>query len=579
MGNNQTFSALQAVIADIENHESITLYRDVGGIGDAVMIIGAITGLRRKFGNKIKIVMATIPFVSPVFYNNPMIDWIIDSSQFDKKVNGTVELGSGVDICRHIFEKAGSTFYTLSHPCPCSAYEVINEPLPTRNTNILKSRQELFAEACGVQFQRGDCKIFLTKEELAISKDTVKLDRYVTMHMQSSEKARNLPKSHVKTIGQLLSSRLGIGVVLLSNNPKLIHEKRQENGSIISIINAPLRQVINIIANSEMLIGIDSMGVHVAGALDIPVYGIFGPTDPEMRLDGYFNTTWHDGYNKCKRKPCWYHPCFLNCCMNAIKIPDLVDDIVWQYDMNKLIQNTEIKNKSQNMEIKSIENREVTERKEHKDDPIRLNYTGLFTNYGDTLEDGTKIDHGKLWEYLSRYRMLLKLANISDINGKCIINENSVKYDTALELGCDWGHCFEAIQSGFKKVYGVEVMQSAVDRGIGYGRNIKHGLMEIIPYENSFFDIVISNHVLEHSTNINKTIQEIKRVTKSNGWGLHTLPLDLDGSKLATGGFHCVNLSHQEFLSLFADNGFKIINSFYLWNHDKEDFTIITRKS
>jgi ubiquinone/menaquinone biosynthesis C-methylase UbiE len=228
--------------------------------------------------------------------------------------------------------------------------------------------------------------------------------------------------------------------------------------------------------------------------------------------------------------------------------------------------------------ISEIEEREVYERKEHKDDKIVLNYTGIFKDFGDTLEDGTIIDHGRLWEFLTRYRMLLKLSNITDINGKCIIRPDSVKYDTALELGCDWGHCFEAISSGFKEVFGIEVMKSSVDHGIKLGRNVIHGIMEKLPFANKAFDIVISNHVLEHSTNIDKTIQEINRVTKPNGWSMHTLPLDIDGSKLAVGGFHNVHLSSNEFIKLFTDNGFNLINSFYLWNHDKEDFTMILRK-
>ena len=230
------------------------------------------------------------------------------------------------------------------------------------------------------------------------------------------------------------------------------------------------------------------------------------------------------------------------------------------------------------MNISDIEKREVTERITHKDDTIVLNYTGQLKDFGDTLEDGTIIDHGKLWEFLTRYRMLIKLANITDINGKCVIRQDAIKYDTALELGCDWGHCFEAIQSGFKEVFGIEVMKSSVDHGVKLGRNVTHGIMEKLPYGNGVFDIVISNHVLEHSTDVDKTIKEIKRVTKRNGWGLHTLPLDIDGSKLATGGFHNVHLSAEEFIELFTNSGFNLVNSFYLWNHDKEDFTMVLRR-
>jgi ADP-heptose:LPS heptosyltransferase len=216
---NQGFSKLQTVIDDIKNHDSIVIYRDIGGIGDGVMITGAVTGLRREFQKSIKIVVATIPYVAPVFFNNPDVDWIVDSSQFDRvHADGAIDYGSGRDICREIFEKHGSVFYGLSHPCPSAQYESINEPLPKRNTRIVKSRQQLFSESCGVAFVKGDCHLYLSDIERDSFHPPYK--EYIVFHLKSNSKSRNLPNNHIDYMIKLLSKHFNI--VLLSSKEKLV---------------------------------------------------------------------------------------------------------------------------------------------------------------------------------------------------------------------------------------------------------------------------------------------------------------------------------------------------------------------
>ena len=323
---NKGFSKLQTVIDDIKNHDSIVIYRDIGGIGDGVMITGAVTGLRRGFQKSIKIIVATIPYVAPVFFNNPDVDWIIDSSQFDRvHSDGAIDFGSGKDICRKIFERHGSLFMGLSHPCPSAQYESINEPLPKRKTVILKSRQQLFSNACGVDFERGDCHLYLSDIERDSFHPPFK--EYIVFHVKSNSKSRNLPNSHIDYMTKLLSKHFN--VVLLSHEYKYKHT---ENKNVIKLDRKPLTEIMQTIAFSKMVIGVDSMGLHVGGGFGIPLYGIFGTIDPAMRLEGYLSSFWFNGYNRCSRKPCWYHPCIFGFCMRSINVSHLVDDIVWKYN-------------------------------------------------------------------------------------------------------------------------------------------------------------------------------------------------------------------------------------------------------
>jgi len=329
MQYNTAITEINTVIEDIRNHDSLLIYRDIGGVGDAVMITGAIAGLKRQLPD-VKIIMATIPYCVPVFINNPNVDYIIDSSQFDRiHADGAVDYGSGKEICKVLFERNGSMFIGLSHQCPSAVYESSVEP------KIIKSRQELFSEACGTSFIKGDCRIYVTEEEIAFAKRTIPFKNYIVIHSKSNAKSRNLPNYHVDTLINKLTKRFpNSGVVVLSHDWKWKHKKNEQ---VIRVIESPLRAIIAIIANADLLIGVDSMGCHVAGACGVPTYGIFGTVDPRTRLSAYHNATWYKGYNRCKRQPCWYHPCYFNFCMRSISMNDVADDIVWFSKMAGLI--------------------------------------------------------------------------------------------------------------------------------------------------------------------------------------------------------------------------------------------------
>lgn len=50
---NNKISNVDEVLRNITGKDSIVIYRDIGGIGDAVMITGAIHGLRKEWGSDI----------------------------------------------------------------------------------------------------------------------------------------------------------------------------------------------------------------------------------------------------------------------------------------------------------------------------------------------------------------------------------------------------------------------------------------------------------------------------------------------------------------------------------------------
>jgi len=302
---NRGFTDAKNIKALVGNSESVVFYRNVGGIGDAVMIVPSITAYRKQYGKDVKMIVATVSYCLPVFYNNPDVDYIVNTDQFKSTMD-----------CRIFFEYIGSLFIQLSDPCPCSIYESSHEPL------ILKSRQELFAEACGVEFLIENNRMFVSDLDNKIAKKSVGYDKYIVVHCSSNSKFRSLPHAHVDYLVKYLAKRLNpIGVVLISHDWKYKYSKYD---NVTRVISSPMNHIIAIINNSIGLIGPDSMGVHVAGALGIPSYGIFGMTDPKCRML-YDKAGWYSGYHRCKKQHCWYHPCLFRFCLNAINIKDVAE--------------------------------------------------------------------------------------------------------------------------------------------------------------------------------------------------------------------------------------------------------------
>ncbi len=97
----------------------------------------------------------------------------------------------------------------------------------------------------------------------------------------------------------------------------------------------------------------------------------------------------------------------------------------------------------------------------------------------------------------------------------------SLKDKKLLDVGCGWGGpLFEAYLKG-AKCYGLEPNPERIMIAkllFGYKKcTIKQGYGEKNPFKDNFFDIVVCNSVLEHVDNIEKTVVEMKRVTKKGG--------------------------------------------------------------
>lgn len=95
-----------------------------------------------------------------------------------------------------------------------------------------------------------------------------------------------------------------------------------------------------------------------------------------------------------------------------------------------------------------------------------------------------------------------------------------------LDLGCGGGFMSEALVDRGATTYGLDPAAGAIAAARRHaeetGRAIDYqvGVGEALPYDDRAFDAVVCVDVLEHVSDLDKTLSEVRRVLKPGGWFL-----------------------------------------------------------
>lgn len=151
-----------------------------------------------------------------------------------------------------------------------------------------------------------------------------------------------------------------------------------------------------------------------------------------------------------------------------------------------------------------------------------------------------------------------------------------------LDCGCGIGiHCFQAMNDGFK-AYGFDTDKNRIKKFSDLKSKLRDtdvvASFQNIPFNNDCFDVVWSNHVLEHVRDDEQAIKEIWRVLKKDCWLILTVPNIHNVATSLKRKLHYANpftdVSHlreydeSELRSLIMKNGFEIVRV------DKKEFLI-----
>ena len=95
-----------------------------------------------------------------------------------------------------------------------------------------------------------------------------------------------------------------------------------------------------------------------------------------------------------------------------------------------------------------------------------------------------------------------------------------------LDFGCGAGNTLRALRSlGYVNAFGYDVMDGRTLLGAVRDHITVGTLLDLrLPYEDNTFDFVISDQVFEHVQDQVRVFEELHRITKPGGHGLHIIP-------------------------------------------------------
>ena len=282
--------------------DTILIVRTGGGLGDIVVTTPVARGLREKFPDK-KIYYHCHEKYKDILEGNPDLDGIIT----ERKAN------DGYDL---VIE--------LDNPCPCYIYEA--RSIQNRQA-ITKPRIDLFCERAGVDPKDKLPFVKVNKsesdwiDEFFREKKVKKVK--IAIAPTSAEMMKNWPIERIKELVPMINKNLNATVFILHDLPILVDDT-------IGFFAYPLKKVIALASKMDLVVGVDSAFIHLSGALQRPIIGLFGVNEPVRVM--YYNKykSWIYKKEQFKCSPCYYlHTClkYPSPCMEAITAEEVFNEI------------------------------------------------------------------------------------------------------------------------------------------------------------------------------------------------------------------------------------------------------------
>ena len=267
----------------------ILVWRNTGGLGDIVMQSVIARQLKRTYPNSHVVFQVPEKYLAIPQHNKH-----IDEAQ----IANTPFMDEG-------YEKV----VKLSDPCPASMYE-------TKIKNITRSRIYLFLSAAGIKTDDKRLSYQVRPDEKEWAKKFIEENgatgkTKIGLGLKSYEKQRGWDR------WEELIKFYNEDVKIFAFHNEAIVSPFNRDKKVIRVYGFSIEKVAAIIEQLDLIIGPDSGLLHLAGAVETKVLGLFGPTNPLMRLRTY-EGAWIWLNHVCDRAPCWYSYCGTPKCMSSI---------------------------------------------------------------------------------------------------------------------------------------------------------------------------------------------------------------------------------------------------------------------
>ena len=165
------------------------------------------------------------------------------------------------------------------------------------------------------------------------------------------------------------------------------------------------------------------------------------------------------------------------------------------------------------------------------------------------------------------YCNLMKLA-LRDIDFDGVTAQISASRRSFLDIGCATGRLISSLQDSGWRVQGVEICQPSAEYGIRTHQVPIHiGTLDSAEFGDDSFQVVHCSHLIEHLTDPNDFLVEVKRVLSPDGWLVLSTPnisgfqARLMGKKWRSAiADHLFLYSKKTLKRLLDKNGFEVVN-------------------
>jgi len=288
----------------------ITCLRQLGGIGDMLMVTPVFRGLKEKYGRDCQITVATswdyqagaLPLL---LRNNPYVNEIV---RVEPHEFSTAWMRKNKWEFRNVPNDRPpfcvidtDMVIELSVICAITETREMKEPEGVRT-----HRTDIWCEAANVQPSSKRPILNLTDFEIAEGRkwceENVGEGKRIGVVLRAQSQARTWP----------YSKEFCMDLARCGYKPVSIDFSDRAHDHIPACIGKNIRQVAAVISNLDAIVAPDTGILHVAGAVGTPIIGIFGSSDGDLRMREYA------GHYTDPRKfvtcgPCWYN----NTCLQS----------------------------------------------------------------------------------------------------------------------------------------------------------------------------------------------------------------------------------------------------------------------